>query len=38
MNNTNTSFDQMMQRENPGSFSEEMVNYLREQHNEQSEE
>jgi hypothetical protein len=38
MDNKNTSFNQMMQRENPGSFSEEMVEYFRNLHNTQSEE
>mgnify|MGYP000073673160 CR=1 FL=1 len=38
MDNNNTSFEQMMQRENPGSFSEEMVEYFRELHNNQSNE
>jgi hypothetical protein len=37
-NKTTITFDEMMCNENPGSFSEEMVEYFRELHNNQSKE
>jgi len=37
MNKSKISFDQMMQRENPESFSPEMVEYFRRLHNREAE-